>query len=277
MLASDNEGVVWTLKNFSRWLVESIHNFQFNAIFFVRNLPALVLRCLFFSRFYEFLLSFFCCRCRHRRRRRSYNACVFSVWLFSKNFFFYGIFFTSPLYLFEDLFVALLLRTYLHNAHKGDSVLSMRMDTRGKKGTHTERERDSIHTPDIRNMYFCFLCDFSFCFVTLFRIPFFSFTISFSPIFPYAKYYVCFMLFSTSLKHFCSLSFLNNEIRYCEENMVSKSNWELMHITEINSLAVTLDDRFYRECVFLFRHSSFRKWCFESIFLVCRTNADTHE
>lgn len=59
MLASDNEGVVWTLKNFSRWLVESIHNFQFNAIFFVRNLPALVLRCLFFSRFYEFLLSFF--------------------------------------------------------------------------------------------------------------------------------------------------------------------------------------------------------------------------
>lgn len=276
MLASDNEGVVWTLKNFSRWLVESIHNFQFNAIFFVRNLPALVLRCLFFSRFYEFLLSFFCCRCRHRRRRRSYNACVFSVWLFSKNFFFYGIF--SPLCCI-CLRIYLLPCYYVHTytMHIKAIARSQCGWTQEEKKAHTHRERSSIHTPDIRNMYFCFLCDFSFCFVTLFRIPFFSFTISFSPIFPYAKYYVCFMLFSTSLKHFCSLSFLNNEIRYCEENMVSKSNWELMHITEINSLAVTLDDRFYRECVFLFRHSSFRKWCFESIFLVCRTNADTHE
>lgn len=276
MLASDNEGVVWTLKNFSRWLVESIHNFQFNAIFFVRNLPALVLRCLFFSRFYEFLLSFFAVVVVIAVVVVVTMLVYFPCGSFLRISFF-TVFF-SPLRCI-CLRIYLLPCYYVHTytMHIKAIARSQCGWTQEEKKAHTHTERSSIHTPDIRNMYFCFLCDFSFCFVTLFRIPFFSFTISFSPIFPYAKYYVCFMLFSTSLKHFCSLSFLNNEIRYCEENMVSKSNWELMHITEINSLAVTLDDRFYRECVFLFRHSSFRKWCFESIFLVCRTNADTHE
>lgn len=245
-------------------LVDSLSQYTiFNSMRYFSFEICLLWCCVafFFTRFYEFLLSFFCCRCRHS----SYNACVFSVWLFSKNFFFYGIF--SPLCCI-CLRIYLLPCYYVHTytMHIKAIARSQCGWTQEEKKAHTHRERSSIHTPDIRNMYFCFLCDFSFCFVTLFRIPFFSFTISFSPIFPYAKYYVCFMLFSTSLKHFCSLSFLNNEIRYCEENMVSKSNWELMHITEINSLAVTLDDRFYRECVFLFRHSSFRKWCFESIF-----------
>lgn len=146
MLASDNEGVVWTLKNFSRWLVESIHNFQFNAIFFVRNLPALVLRCLFFSRFYEFLLSFFCCRCRHRRRRRSYNACVFSVWLFSKNFFFYGIF--SPLCCI-CLRIYLLPCYYVHTYTMHIKAIARSQcgwtQEEKKAHTHTESEAQSTH------------------------------------------------------------------------------------------------------------------------------------
>lgn len=71
---------------------------------------------------------------------------------------------------------------------------------------------------------------------------------------------------------FFALCHLNNEIRYWdEENMVSKSNWEreLMHITEINSLAVTFADRFLFVNGFLFRHSSFRKCYYERAVWMC--------
>lgn len=47
---------------------------------------------------------------------------LFSVWLFSKNFFLRYIFFC----LFEDLFVALLLRAYLHNAIAMDTAIPKR-------------------------------------------------------------------------------------------------------------------------------------------------------
>lgn len=99
-----------------------------------------MLHCLFFSRFYEFLLSFFAVVVVIAVVVVVTMLVYFPCGSFLRISFFYGIFFTSLLYLFEDLFVALLLRTYLLNAHKGDSALSMRMDTRGKKGTHTETQ-----------------------------------------------------------------------------------------------------------------------------------------
>lgn len=229
MLASDNEGVVWTLKNFSRWLVESIHNFRFNAIFFVRNLPALVLRCLFFSRFYEFLLSFFAVVVVIAVVVVVTMLVYFPCGSFLRISFF-TVFFSPLCCICLRIYLLPCYYVHTYSMHIKAIARSQCGWTQEEKKAHTQRLN-----PHTRYTKYVFLFSMRLLFLFCHTLPHTIFLIHHLILAHFSLRQILCVLhaFFTSLKHFCSLSFLNNEIRYCEENMVSKSNWELMHIQKL--------------------------------------------
>lgn len=193
---------------------------------------------------------------------------LFSVWLFSKNFVLRYFFFLCCVVVFVWGFICcvLLLRTYLHNAHAGDSAW-LRMDTK-------TRYEICISLFSIRLFWFCVLFHPVCCYsaIQYMYMIFLTFGLLLLMLLFISFYEVAIWLFFLFFFFFFALCHLNNEIRYWdEENMVSKSNWEreLMHITEINSLAVTFADRFLFVNGFLFRHSSFRKCYYERAVWMC--------
>lgn len=192
---------------------------------------------------------------------------LFSVWLFSKNFVLRYFFSCAvSLYLFEDLFVVSCYYVHTYTMHMQAIVLGYGWTQK----------------PDTKYVFLFSLFDcFGFvyyscqCAATLqsnICMIFLTFGLLLLILLFISFYEVAIWLFFLFFFFFFALCHLNNEIRYWdEENMVSKSNWEreLMHITEINSLAVTFADRFLFVNGFLFRHSSFRKCYYERAVWMC--------
>lgn len=210
MLASDNEGVVWNVQN-SLWLSLNMYAYNFSFEIFAAW-------CFYWDFFFAVVVIVV--------------TMLFSVWLFSKNFFLRYFFFC----LFEDLFVALLLlRSYLHNAHKGD--------TDGHEKKITRYTKYYIH-------FFSFL----------FESIFFSFTHNWRTERVCVWVCVCFV----EIFALCVVWTMKFDIvkKIWFRNPIGRIN----AYREINSLAVTLVDRFYRECTFLFRHIRSKNWCYERAF-----------